>query len=265
MKQKLRLHLALPALFFLFLLSACRREESLETGFTARYALQDTFGVCFTSNVVGTYRAGQVLGDSNYLELTLDVDVTGRYAINTDLQNGFSFTGTGAFTDTGMTTIRVPARGTPIAEGVTTLRLSQDSGYCEINVTVLGSNPANGGGSCNAVATGTFKKDTTLNASHAVSVQHNFATAGSYTVTTDTINGFYFNKAVTVVAPGTQSQHRTRPYCYHLRSDGYICRIFSLDHCSTRGHAYCGRHLPGEHRLWRWQYLCAERDGNGWQ
>ncbi|RYY91949.1 MAG: hypothetical protein EOO11_21975, partial [Chitinophagaceae bacterium] len=95
MKLKLRPSLALPVVIFLLLLSACRREESLETGYTSAYSLQDTFGICYTSNVVGSYRAGQLLGDSSYLELSLFVNVPGRYSINTDLQNGFSFTGTG--------------------------------------------------------------------------------------------------------------------------------------------------------------------------
>ncbi|RYY41764.1 MAG: hypothetical protein EOO08_01145 [Chitinophagaceae bacterium] len=205
MKLKLRPQLALPALFLLLLLSACRREESLETGYTSVFALQDTFGTCYGNNVQGVYHVGQATTDSNFLELMLYVANTGRYSINTDVQNGFSFTGTGAFTDTGMTTIRIPARGTPIAEGITTLRVAQDSGYCDINVTVLAAGVNNGGGTCNATATGSYKKDTALNASHTVTLQHNYTTAGTYTVTTDTVNGFYFNKAVTVSAPGTQT------------------------------------------------------------
>ncbi|TCZ74753.1 hypothetical protein [Flaviaesturariibacter aridisoli] len=205
MKLKLRPSLALPVVIFLLLLSACRREESLETGYTSAYSLQDTFGICYTSNVVGAYRAGQVLGDSSYLELSLFVNVPGRYSINTDLQNGFSFTGTGTFNDTGMTTIRIPARGTPVQEGVTTLRLVQDSSYCEINVTVLGAGPINGGGTCNATVAGNFKKDTALTAANTVTLQHNFAAAGTYSVTTDTVNGYYFNKTVTVTTAGNQT------------------------------------------------------------
>lgn len=204
MKLKFRPLLALPLVLVLFF-AACTREVSLETGYTSVYALQDTFGTCYTSTVVGTFRAGQALGDTNYLQLQLHVAVPGRYSIHTDLQNGFSFTGTGNFNDTGMTTIRIPARGTPTTEGITTLRLAEDSSYCEINVTVLGAGPVNGGGTCNAAVAGSFKKDTALTAANTVTVQHNYATAGTYTISTDTINGYYFNKTITVAAAGNQT------------------------------------------------------------
>ncbi|GAB4092933.1 hypothetical protein [Flaviaesturariibacter terrae] len=205
MKLKHRSKLALPVLFFLLLLSACRREESLESGFTAAYSLQDTFGTCFGSQVVGTYYAGQPLGDSNYLQISLYVTVPGRYSINTDVQNGFSFTGTGTFADTGMTSIRVPARGTPTAEGMTTLRIARDSSFCEINVLVVATVPGNGGGSCNASVTGTFKKDSALTSAHTVTLQHNYSATGSYIVSTDTINGYYFAKTLTITSVGNQS------------------------------------------------------------
>jgi hypothetical protein len=56
----------------------------------------------------------------------------------------------------------------------------------------------------NAVS-GTYKKDTILNASNYVDVQVDVSKTGSYTISTDTINGFYFRGAGSFTATGMTS------------------------------------------------------------
>jgi hypothetical protein len=193
--------LALPALLFLLILGSCRRETSLEQGITSVYNFQDVFGDCLGDSVVGNYIAGtQLNGDASYVEVKVNVHVPGRYSINSDIQNGFSFVGTGTFADTGLTTIRVPARGTPQQAGITTLRFIHDSTYCDINVNVTAT--AQGGGTCNAQVTGNYYKDTALRSTNTVTLSHNYTRAGIYDVTTDTINGYYFDGTITVTTPG---------------------------------------------------------------
>ncbi|GAA4317807.1 hypothetical protein GCM10023184_01640 [Flaviaesturariibacter amylovorans] len=186
---------------------SCQKEISVESGASAAFALQDEFGDCLGDTVAGSYYAGRALGDTNYLDLRVRVLTTGRYAINTDVQNGFSFRATGNFADTGLTTVRLRGTGTPTAEQVTTLRISRDSGYCDIVVNVLpnpggpGGGPG-GGGACNAQSAGSYQKDTALTAANTVTVQHSFASTGNFTVYTDTVNGYWFRKDVTVTAAG---------------------------------------------------------------
>jgi hypothetical protein len=52
---------------------------------------------------------------------------------------------------------------------------------------------------------GTYKKDTVLNSSNYVDVQVDISKTGSYTISTDTINGFYFRAAGTFSATGMTS------------------------------------------------------------
>ncbi|TCJ18805.1 hypothetical protein EPD60_03325 [Flaviaesturariibacter flavus] len=191
---------ALPALLLL-LLTSCRREESLELGSPARYDLQDIFGDCLGDSVVGNYVAGRALnGDSSYIVLKVNVRTLGNYSINSDIQNGFSFAGTGTFSDTGLVSLRIPARGTPQQAVPTTLRFTRDSAFCEVIVNVTAT--AQGGGTCNAQVAGNYYKDTALLGGNNVTLTHNYSAAGTYNVTTDTINGYFFSKSVVVTTPG---------------------------------------------------------------
>ncbi|RYZ21507.1 MAG: hypothetical protein EOO16_12735 [Chitinophagaceae bacterium] len=194
---------ALPALLLVLLVS-CRREESLELGITSRYDFQDVFGDCLGDSVVGNYVANRTLnGDSSYVLLRVNVRTPGNYSINSDVQNGFSFTGSGTFPDTGLVTLRIPARGTPQQATATTLRFVHDSAYCEVIVNVTAT--AQGGGTCNAQVAGNYYKDTALRSTNTVTLTHNYAAAGVYDVTSDTINGYHFEKTVTVTTPGATS------------------------------------------------------------
>ncbi|RYY97397.1 MAG: hypothetical protein EOO11_10985 [Chitinophagaceae bacterium] len=184
---------------------SCQKEISVEGGVTSAFTLQDEFGDCLGDSVAGTYYAGVPLGDTNYLDIQVRVLNPGRYSMNTDVQNGFSFRGTGNFTDTGLVTVRLTGTGTPTDASVTSLRISRDSGYCDIVVNVLpnpGGNPGGGSGPCIAQVAGGYKKDSALTSANTVSIQHTFASTGTFTVYTDTVNGYWFRKDVTVTTPG---------------------------------------------------------------
>ncbi|TAL41310.1 MAG: hypothetical protein EPN92_13130 [Chitinophagaceae bacterium] len=60
-------------------------------------------------------------------------------------------------------------------------------------------------GTCTGITVGgTFKKDTTLNDTHYVDVTVIVNAAGSYTISTDTLNGYYFRATGTFSATGSQ-------------------------------------------------------------
>src|SRR6266498_5900838 len=53
-----------------------------------------------------------------------------------------------------------------------------------------------------SVVAGTYKKDTALNSANYVDVQVDVTAAGTYGISTDTVNGFYFNAFGTFTATG---------------------------------------------------------------
>src|ERR1043165_3743801 len=69
-----------------------------------------------------------------------------------------------------------------------------------------GSLATDASGNClGAVVSGTYNKDTTLKATNYVDVTVQVDTVGTYTITTDTVNGYYFKASGTFTATGTQT------------------------------------------------------------
>jgi hypothetical protein len=69
----------------------------------------------------------------------------------------------------------------------------------------VGSLSVDGSGNClGAVVSGTYYKDTTLKASNYIDISVQVDTAGTYTISSDTVNGYYFKASGTFSATGTQ-------------------------------------------------------------
>lgn len=181
------------------LLFSCKKEVSMEGGPVGHAVLQDSFGQCMPKNLVGTYAVGQPMTDANYLEVQVNVLTTGHYSLGTGQQNGIAFFSTGNFTQPGMTTIHLRATGTPVAEGPIQFTLSMDSSTCDFIVNILPAG-SGGNGTCNATVNGTYKKNLNLSTSNTVTLQHTYAAGGVYTVSTDTLNGYYFMASVNATA-----------------------------------------------------------------
>lgn len=69
----------------------------------------------------------------------------------------------------------------------------------------VGSLSVDGSGNClGGVVSGTYYKDTTLKTSNYVDISVQVDTAGSYTISSDTVNGYHFKATGTFSATGTQ-------------------------------------------------------------
>ena len=69
----------------------------------------------------------------------------------------------------------------------------------------VGSLSVDATGNClGAVVSGTYYKDTAIKASNYVDISVQVDTVGTYTITTDTVNGYYFKASGTFTATGTQ-------------------------------------------------------------
>ncbi len=128
---------------------SCQKEYSLEIGqiTSATGSLKDsTTGNCFASTVNGTYYNGVAPGDTNYVEITVNVTSPGTYFIATNTQNGFSFSDSGFFDKTGYGTVRLKAISTPTLPVTTDFTVSFDTSVCSFSVNVKDSTGTGLGG-----------------------------------------------------------------------------------------------------------------------
>ena len=183
------------ALFFI----TCKKEYSYEGGVqaaTAVYILNAANGICTGSLVSGNYNAGNPLNTTNTVQLEVDVITIGTYTIKTNAVDGFSFSVSGNFTETGIQTVTLSGSGTPVsagsfnASGVSVCSFTVDVKEASKAVFMLAGAPD----SCtNAVADTNYVVDTILNSSNTVVLNVSVSSIGEYTISTDTINGMSFS------------------------------------------------------------------------
>ncbi|MDQ6609345.1 MAG: hypothetical protein M3Y85_05950 [Bacteroidota bacterium] len=159
--------------------------------------------------------ANKLLNDSNFIDVTVDVVSAGAYTISTDSLNGYIFKATGTFSNTGTTTVRLKGNGKPVNAAVDNFTVVFDSSACNVSVTVLPPGTTGGpasyslqktGSACASfVPSGNYVKDTSLKTSNTVSVQVNVTTVGTYSITTNTVNGYSFSGSGTFGATGLQT------------------------------------------------------------
>jgi hypothetical protein len=188
------------ASFVVLLCFSCQRELHFDS-VPSSGTLQSVAGDCLPKFIAATYVAGQAVGDSNYIEVTVDVTNPGSYIISTDIVNGYSFQGTGSFSSTGSTVVRLAASGTPLIIGIDNFIVTYNTSNCEIEVnvstavsTTVGYTLKMTAGSCSpATLSGSFFKDTALTSSNGVGITFVVTTPVAYTIHTDTVNGYSFS------------------------------------------------------------------------
>ncbi len=202
-------------LFSLLALFGCQKEISFELGLSpGEGTLQnDVTGDCLPKTITGTFVAATTLvPTASSITVSVNVTRTGSYSITTDTVNGFYFKGTGTFTTLGPTNITLQGNGTPFAQGVTNFVVSLGVSVCDIQVTVLppGTGPAiftlaGAPGSCTTPSiSGSYIAGSALGSGNTVVLNVNVTAAGSYNVSTTTVNGIIFSGTGTV-ATGAQT------------------------------------------------------------
>ena len=208
------------AAFFLLaaLILACQKELSRERGnggTPSDGSLQGSPGNCLGSVVGGTYKKDTSLNSTNYIDVVVNINIPGSYTISSDTVNGFSFHATGTFTSAGLDTIRLSGNGKPLIAGTNTFNITYDTTTCQIPVTtILGTS---GGGSAvfslngtpgnctGATVQGTYTALVATSAANTATINVTVTTAGSYNITTTTVNGITFNASGTFAATGAQT------------------------------------------------------------
>ncbi len=147
---------------FLFVVMAlfslsCQKELSQESNLNnATFSLHDdSTKACFPIEVSGNYYNGvPAAGDLNFITVIVNIQKTGNYNIASSTQNGFSFADSGFFSKTGLDTLILKARGTPILVQTNDFTFNVDSlGTCGFSIEVQDSTGTGLGGGTVAIDT----------------------------------------------------------------------------------------------------------------
>lgn len=195
---------------------ACQKENSFESGNQPSEGLlqSDINGDCLPKNVVGTYVQGTALnGNTEYIEVTVDVTATGSYTVFSDTVNGVYFRLSGTFTTAGSNVIKLRGNGTPATTGTFNFRIQYDGQECFVPVTFLpigGGGPAvfglsgTGANCAGASVVGTYTLGVALGGTHSVTVNVNVTTIGTYSIST-TFQGMTFMASGAFITTGPQT------------------------------------------------------------
>jgi hypothetical protein len=168
----------------------------------AGFTLSGSPGACLNATVGGVYTVNTQLAPLNTLTIEIDVTTTGTYVIAASAvpANGFAFTGSGTFTSVGKQLVTLTGTGTPQRAEVSAVNVTNISSTCTIPVTVQPSAPPavftlNGApGTCTGfTVAGVYTAGSASSASNTVKLNVNVTTAGSYNITTNTVNGISFS------------------------------------------------------------------------
>jgi hypothetical protein len=117
---------------------SCKKEYSYEGGApSAGYLVRGSGNDCSLITIEGNYIVGHQLTDSNFLQVQVHVTRPGRYSVTSDQVNGYSFSSSGIFKDTGFVALKLAADGNPVSVGTNLLTLTYDSSTCQAQIVVL--------------------------------------------------------------------------------------------------------------------------------
>ena len=191
---------------------SCQKQLDFETGGSSVGSLKkNVTGDCLPVTVNGFFKVDSVLTSNNYVDVQVDVSKEGTFDIKSDTVNGYSFSKTGSV-GKGLNTIRLYAGGKPLAAGANIFTIKYGASTCTFVITVYGTGTgvaiySLGGspGNCTGfIVNGTYTVGSILLPANSVSLQVNVISPGTYTISTNTVNGISFSKTGTFSATGPQ-------------------------------------------------------------
>lgn len=146
----------------------------------------------------GTYKALVSLNSDNYYRLQIRVNEPGAYSVRITTENGYSFSRAGEFFEPGIYTIDVAGSGTPSATGTDQVTVYLNGELVDVDLNNVYVNPPSlsytisCAGEDEGKAWGEYKTSVTPGAGNYIDLIVLTLYAGTGTITTDTINGLYF-------------------------------------------------------------------------
>jgi hypothetical protein len=121
----------------LLLIVSCAKDYSYEGGpQSTGYLVKDNSGGCSLVKINGDYKTGTSLTGSNSLQVLVYVEKKGDYHISSGTINGFGFSGTGNFNDTGIVEVTLTATGLPIEAETNLFTVNYGLSFCEASIAV---------------------------------------------------------------------------------------------------------------------------------
>jgi len=191
---------------------SCQKELGLgEDGVSFGSLKKSTLsGYCTPATVTGIFRKDSTLNNDNFVDVQVNVVLSGTFDIKSDTVDGFSFRKTGDVGQ-GLNTIRLYPSGKPLAAGTFTFTIKYDSSFCTFDITVVEATAGaaiytleNSGGNCTTFTSlGTYSQGVPLGAGNTVAFDVSVTVPGTYSITT-TNNGMTFSNSGVFINPGTQ-------------------------------------------------------------
>jgi len=161
---------------------------------------------------LGNFIAGNDLTENDQINVEVHFTAIGSYTIVTDTVNGYSFKAEGSTEDTGVINIKLSGHGKPLNTGNDHFHIVYGTSTCTASVTVLnGTSTASFmlQGSPNSciidTVIGGYIKGVTADTSSQVIIAVNVTTPGTYSVSTNTVNGYSFSTSGTFSSAGLQT------------------------------------------------------------
>ncbi|MDN3695286.1 hypothetical protein QWZ06_25135 [Chryseobacterium tructae] len=164
---------------------------------------------CSATQAMGSYVKGKDLTNSNYLNVKVNVTKVGNYTISGTTSNGYNFYGTGVFLNTGIQTLQISGQGNP--QNIQTDEVALNGNGIDVtctppvSITVLSPAGSYTMSCGSATVNGVYKVGTALTASNTITLPVNVSALGSYTITTNTVDGISFKGSGTFTATGNQN------------------------------------------------------------
>lgn len=162
---------------------------------------------CNDITVKGIYIQDKSVDASNYLVIRVNVKKTGNYTINGTTGNGYFFTTSGTVLETGALTIYVPAQGMPNQAQTDYVNLTGITllNNCLPEIIVKAPTATYTINCSSIVVSGDYYKNEQLNSTHYISVNVNVSNPGTYSITSNSVNGIQFSAEGAFDGKGTKS------------------------------------------------------------
>lgn len=164
---------------------------------------------CSAITPLGNYTENKELNTNNKLKIIVNVTKPGSYSIHGTTTNGYFFSTSGTFLGKGTFTIYVDGQGTPLVAGVDVVSLQKNGEdvacATPLTITVLTS-AGNYTLDCRgAIVNGVYEVNKALTLSHKITLKVNVLELGSWSVTSDLVEGISFSGQGVFTALGPQS------------------------------------------------------------
>jgi hypothetical protein len=197
-------------LTFLFI-NACQRQLHFDVLPADGTLSKDASGNCKPIIVGGTFTKGKSLADTNYVQVEVNVTTEGEYKLTSDTTNGYWFSASGNFDNTGLYNVKVIAHGKPVASGNDQFNIRFNSSSCSVVIPVadggVGSFSFLGApNSCTgAVVSGNYIKGVQLDNTNTAKVQVYVTSPGTYSFSSNVVNGYQFSSSGNLPNYGNQT------------------------------------------------------------